>query len=198
MTPHYIQTKAEKTVSEVLSFIKKEGIKAETLNFVYVVDNKNKLIDDLRIGQLLPADSNTKISELMDRHVLAITSTTSVEDAVEIFDKYDRSALPIITESSVIVGIVSFDDILYKVQEQTTEEIQKFGGTKGLEMSYTESTLFDLVKKTSWLVILFFGEMLTASAMGIFEGEIEKAVVLALFVPLIISSVVTQDLKQPH
>lgn len=189
MTPHYIQTKAEKTVSEVLSFIKKEGKKAETLNFVYVVDNENKLIDDLRIGQLLLADSNTKISELMDRHVLAITSTTSVEDAVEIFDKYDRSALPIITESGVLVGIVTFDDILDRVQEQTTEEIQKFGGTKGLEMSYTESTLFDLVKKrASWLVILFFGEMLTASAMGIFEGEIEKAVVLALFVPLIISS----------
>jgi len=189
MTPHYIQTKAEKTVSEVLSFIKKEGKKAETLNFVYVVDNENKLIDDLRIGQLLLADSDTKISELMDRHVLAITSTTSVEDAVEIFDKYDRSALPIITESGVLVGIVTFDDILDRVQEQTTEEIQKFGGTKGLEMSYTESTLFDLVKKrASWLVILFFGEMLTASAMGIFEGEIEKAVVLALFVPLIISS----------
>lgn len=189
MTPHYIQTKAEKTVSEVLSFIKKEGKKAETLNFVYVVDNENKLIDDLRIGQLLLADSDTKISELMDRHILAITSTTSVEDAVEIFDKYDRSALPIITESGVLVGIVTFDDILDRVQEQTTEEIQKFGGTKGLEMSYTESTLFDLVKKrASWLVILFFGEMLTASAMGIFEGEIEKAVVLALFVPLIISS----------
>ncbi len=189
MTPHYIQTKAEKTVSEVLSFIKKEGKKAETLNFVYVVDNENKLIDDLRIGQLLLADSDTKISELMDRHVLAITSTTSVEDAVEIFDKYDRSALPIITESGVLMGIVTFDDILDRVQEQTTEEIQKFGGTKGLEMSYTESTLFDLVKKrASWLVILFFGEMLTASAMGIFEGEIEKAVVLALFVPLIISS----------
>lgn len=189
MTPHYIQTKAEKTVSEVLSFIKKEEKKAETLNFVYVVDNENKLIDDLRIGQLLLADSDTKISELMDRHVLAITSTTSVEDAVEIFDKYDRSALPIITESGVLVGIVTFDDILDRVQEQTTEEIQKFGGTKGLEMSYTESTLFDLVKKrASWLVILFFGEMLTASAMGIFEGEIEKAVVLALFVPLIISS----------
>lgn len=170
MTPHYIQTKAEKTVSEVLSFIKKEEKKAETLNFVYVVDNENKLIDDLRIGQLLLADSDTKISELMDRHVLAITSTTSVEDAVEIFDKYDRSALPIITESGVLVGIVTFDDILDRVQEQTTEEIQKFGGTKGLEMSYTESTLFDLVKKrASWLVILFFGEMLTASAMGIFE-----------------------------
>lgn len=189
MTPHYIQTKAEKTVDQVLTHIKKEGKKAETLNFVYVVDNNNILIDDLRIGELLLAEPDTKISELMDRHVLAITTTTPIEEAVEIFDKYDRSALPIITESGVLVGIVTFDDILDRVQEQTTEDIHKFGGTKGLEMSYTQSTLLDLVKKRAgWLVILFFGEMLTASAMGFFEGEIEKAVVLALFVPLIISS----------
>lgn len=189
MTPHYIQTKPENTVGQVLAHIKKEGKKAETLNFVYVVDENNKLIDDLRIGQLLMAESTTKISELMDAHVLAITTTTSIEEAVDIFDKYDRSALPIITESGVLVGIVTFDDILDRVQEQTTEDIQKFGGTEGLDMSYTQSTLSDLVKKRAgWLVILFFGEMLTASAMGFFEGEIEKAVVLALFVPLIISS----------
>ncbi len=189
MTPHYIQTKAEKTVGQVLTHIKKVGKKAETLNFVYVVDNENKLIDDLRIGQLLLAEPDSKISELMDRHVLAINTTTPIEEAVEIFDRYDRSALPIITDSGVLVGIVTFDDILDRVQEQTTEDIHKFGGTEGLEMSYTQSTLLDLVKKRAgWLVILFFGEMLTASAMAFFEGEIEKAVVLALFVPLIISS----------
>ncbi len=189
MTPHYIQTKPDKTVAQVLSLIKKEGKRAETLNFVYVVDESNKLIDDLRIGELLMAEATTKIFELMDAHVLAITTTTSIEEAVEIFDKYDRSALPIITENGVLVGIVTFDDILDRVQEQTTEDIHKFGGTEGLDMSYTQSTLSDLVKKRAgWLVILFFGEMLTASAMGFFEGEIEKAVVLALFVPLIISS----------
>lgn len=189
MTPHYIQTKRERTVDEVLTHIKKVGKKAETLNFVYVVDENNVLIDDLRIGQLLLAEPSTKISELMDEHVTAISATTSIEEAVEIFDRYDRSALPIITKAGVLVGIVTFDDILDRVQELTTEEIHKFGGTKGLEMSYTQSTLSDLVKKRAgWLVILFFGEMLTASAMGFFEGEIEKAVVLALFVPLIISS----------
>lgn len=189
MTPHYIQTRPHKTVAQVLEHIKKVGKKAETLNFVYVVDDNNILIDDLRIGQLLMAEPTTKISELMDAHVLAITTTTSIEEAVDIFDKYDRSALPIITESGVLVGIVTFDDILDTVQEQTTEDIHKFGGTEGLDVSYTQSTLLELVKKRAgWLVILFFGEMLTASAMGFFEGEIEKAVVLALFVPLIISS----------
>ena len=189
MTPHYIQTRPHHTVAEVLAHIKKVGKKAETLNFVYVVDENNILIDDLRIGQLLMAESGTTISELMDRHVLAISSTTPIEEAVEIFDKYDRSALPIITEAGVLVGIVTFDDILDTIQQQTTEDIHKFGGTEGLDMSYTQSSLSQLVKKRAgWLVILFFGEMLTASAMGYFEGEIEKAVVLALFVPLIISS----------
>ncbi len=189
MTPHYIQAKAEMTVAQVLAHIKKVGKKAETLNFVYIVDNENKLIDDLRIGQLLLSEPSSLISELMDYHVLAINTTTSIEEAVDIFDKYDRSALPIVTEAGVLVGIVTFDDILDRLQEQTTEDIHRFGGTEGLEMSYIQSSLTDLVKKrASWLVILFFGEMLTASAMGFFEGEIEKAVVLALFVPLIISS----------
>ncbi len=159
MISHYIQTKPDKTVAQVLSLIKKEGKRAETLNFVYVLDESNKLIDDLRIGELLMAESTTKIPELMDAHVLAITTTTSIEEAVEIFDKYDRSALPIITENGVLVGIVTFDDILDRVQEQTTEDIHKFGGTEGLDMSYTQSTLSDLVKKRAgWLVILFFGK----------------------------------------
>ena len=189
MTPHYIQTRPDKTVAEVLANIKLVGKKAETLNFVYVVDENNKLIDDLRIGQLLMADSTTKIEDIMDAHVLAIATTTPIEQAVEIFDKYDRSAIPIITERGILVGIVTFDDILDKLQEQTTDDIHKFGGSEGLDMSYTQSSLLNLVKKRAgWLVILFFGEMLTASAMGFFEGEIEKAVVLALFVPLIISS----------
>lgn len=139
MTPHYIQTRPEKTVGEVLEHIKKVGKKAETLNFVYVVDEKNILIDDLRIGQLLLAESTTKISELMDAHVLAITTTTTTEEAVEIFDKYDRSALPIITENGVLVGIVTFDDILDKVQEQTTEEIHKFVDSVCLKVVKTRS-----------------------------------------------------------
>lgn len=189
MTPHYIQTKPHKTVSQVLAHIKKVGRKAETLNFVYIINDEGVLIDDLRIGQLLMAEPETLISELMDYHVTAITTTTPVEEALDIFDRYDRSALPIITQAGVLVGIVTFDDIMDAMQEQTTEDIHKFGGTEGLEVSYTQTSLVELVKKRAgWLVILFFGEMLTASAMGYFEGEIEKAVVLALFVPLIISS----------
>lgn len=189
MTPHYIQAKPNWTVEKVLEHIKKYGKKAETLNFVYVIDENNKLIDDLKIGQLPMAERITLISDLMDYDYVAIKTTINTDEGLEIFEKYDRAAMPIISENGTLVGIVTFDDVLEKIKERDTEDIQKFGGTEGLDLSYTKTTLFELVKKRAgWLIILFLGEMLTASAMGYFEGEIEKAVVLALFVPLIISS----------
>lgn len=189
MTPLYIQTKATNTVKQVLQHIKVYGKKAETLNYIYVVDDHNRLIDDLKLGELVLADEDTLISDLIDNSFASITSTTKTEDAFDIFEKYDRSALPIITESGVLVGIVTFDDILDAIKDRDTEDIQKFGGMEELDLSYTQTPLFELVRKRAgWLIILFLGEMLTASAMGHFEDEIEKAVVLALFVPLIISS----------
>ncbi|WP_010250701.1 magnesium transporter [Myroides injenensis] len=189
MTPLYIQSKANRTVKQVFQHIKKYGKKAETLNYIYVVDDNNVLIDDLKVGELLLADEDTLISELIDHNFVAIKTMTEMEEAFDIFEKYDRSALPIITEKGVLVGIVTFDDILDKIKERDTEDIQKFGGMEELDLSYTHTPLFELVRKRAgWLIILFLGEMLTASAMGHFEDEIEKAVVLALFVPLIISS----------
>jgi len=189
MTPHYIQAKEDWTVQQVFDYIKEFGKNAETLTYIYVVDENNKLVDDLKIGQLLMADNATKLSKLMDNTFISIPTTTSMEDSFSIFEKYDRSALPIVTENNTLVGIVTFDDILDKIKERDTEDIQKFGGVEGLDFSYTQTPWLELVRKRAgWLIILFLGEMLTASAMGYFDGEIEKAVVLALFVPLIISS----------
>ncbi|RZJ37788.1 MAG: magnesium transporter [Chryseobacterium sp.] len=189
MTPYYVQIRKEWTVKRCLQQIKKVGKKVETLNFLYVVDEKNILIDDITIGSLLLADEDQLISELTDDHFVAIKTTTSKEDAVPYFEKYDRSALPIITDGGVLVGIVTIDDILDQIESQNTEDIQKFGGLDALDMPYTQTSIFEMVKKRGfWLIVLFFSEMLTASAMGYFEDEIQKAVVLALFVPLIISS----------
>ncbi len=189
MTPYYVQIKQEWTVERCFQHIKKVGKKAETMNYLYVVDENNRLIDDLMIGALLLADKDQKVSELIDYQFVSIVSTTSKEDAVVYFEKYDRGALPIITESGVLVGIVTIDDILDQIEQQNTEDIQKFGGLEALDLPYTKTTWKEMIKKrATWLVILFVSEMLTASAMGYFDEEIEKAVVLALFVPLIISS----------
>lgn len=189
MTPYYIQIRKEWSVKRCLEQIKRVGKKVETMNHLYVVDEKNRLIDDLTIGSLLLADEDTLVSELTDNQFVAITTTTSKEDAVTYFEKYDRSALPIVTEAGVLVGIVTIDDILDQIEQQNTEDIQKFGGMEALDVSYIQTSIFEMVKKRGfWLIVLFFSEMLTASAMGHFEDEIAKAVVLALFVPLIISS----------
>lgn len=189
MTPYYIQIRKEWTVKRCLTQIKKVGSKVETMNHLYVVDEKNRLIDDLTIGTLLLAEEETLVSEITDNHFVAIPTTTSKEDAVSYFEKYDRTALPIITDAGVLVGIVTIDDILDQIEQQNTEDIQKFGGLEALDLPYTQTPLSEMVKKRGyWLIILFFSEMLTASAMGYFEDEIQKAVVLALFVPLIISS----------
>ncbi|MDQ0780673.1 magnesium transporter [Chryseobacterium sp. W4I1] len=189
MTPYYIQIRKEWTVKRCLQQIKKVGKRVETMNHLYVVDERNRLIDDIALGSLLLAEEDTLISEMTDNHFVAITTTTSKEDAVTYFEKYDRTALPIITEAGVLVGIVTIDDILDQIEQQNTEDIQKFGGLEALDDPYTQTSLMEMIKKRgTWLIILFFSEMLTASAMGYFEDEIQKAVVLALFVPLIISS----------
>jgi Mg2+ transporter (mgtE) len=189
MTPYYIQIRKEWTVKRCLQQIKKVGKRVETMNHLYVVDERNRLIDDIALGSLLLAEEDTLISDITDNHFVAITTTTSKEDAVTYFEKYDRTALPIVTEAGVLVGIVTIDDILDQIEQQNTEDIQKFGGLEALDVPYTQTSLMEMVKKRGmWLIILFFSEMLTASAMGYFEDEIQKAVVLALFVPLIISS----------
>ena len=189
MTPYYIQIRKEWTVKRCFEQIKKVGKRVETMNFLYVVDEKNILIDDITIGTLLLAEEDQLISELTDNEFVAINTTTTKEDAVPYFEKYDRSALPIITDSGVLVGIVTIDDILDQIESQNTEDIQKFGGLEALDLPYTQTSWIEMIKKRgTWLIILFVSEMLTASAMGYFELEIQKAVVLALFVPLIISS----------
>lgn len=189
MTPYYIQIRKEWTVKRCLEHIKKVGGKVETLNHLYVVDERNRLIDDLDIRYLLLADGEQLISDLTDNHFVAINTTTSKEDAVTYFEKYDRTALPIVTEAGVLVGIVTIDDILDQIEQQNTEDIQKFGGVEALDEPYIQTHWWEMLKKRGlWLIVLFFMQLITASVMGYYEDEIQKVVVLTLFIPLIISS----------
>ena len=189
MTPDYVAVKPEWTVKEALDYIRENGNDSETLNLIYVVDSKGKLIDDIRIREFLLSPLDGKINDLMDENFIALHVADDQETAVEVFKKYDRVALPVVDAFGVLIGIVTVDDVLDVAEEEATEDIHKLGGVEALEESYATISLFDMVKKRAgWLSILFVGEMFTATAMGFFEGEISKAVVLALFVPLIISS----------
>ncbi|MCL2650960.1 MAG: magnesium transporter [Candidatus Azobacteroides sp.] len=189
MTPEYVAVKPYYTVQQALEHIRKFGRDSETLNVIYIIDDNWKLIDDIRIKEIILADPEQKISEISDNRFTSLNAYDDQEVAVKVFADHDRVALPVIATDGTLLGIVTVDDVIDVVEEENTEDFQKFGGTEGLDLSYTKTSLFELVKKRSgWLVILFFGEMFTASAMAHFDGEIQKAVVLALFIPLIISS----------
>ena len=189
MTPFYIQVHKDWTVGRTLQQIRKNGKKAETLNFVYVVDEEQKLIDDVHISKILLADDTVTIESLMDDAYLCLLGTMNREDAISSFTKYDRSALPVVSESGVLVGIVTVDDMIDVIQQRDTEDIQKFGGLEALDLPYVDTPLFEMIRKRAgWLVILFVGESFTAWAMGFFENELSQTVLLTLFLPLIISS----------
>ncbi len=181
MTPDLVAVDASWTVGEVLAYIRENGQDSETLNVIYVVDDRGKLIDDIRIREFLLKPLETKVSDLMDENFVSLSVTDSQEEAVNIFRKYDRSALPVLDSTGVLVGVVTIDDMLDVAEEEATEDIQKFGGMEAMEEPYMRIPLWRMVRKrATWLVVLFLGEMLTASAMGYYEGAIAKAVVLAL------------------
>jgi magnesium transporter len=189
MTPDYVVVRKEWTLRHVLDHIRAHGRDSETLNVIYIVDDLNRLIDDLRIREILLAPLHAHVSEVMDNKFVSLTVTDDKKKAVEVFRKYDRTALPVVDTHGRLAGIVTMDDVIDVAEEEATREIQRFGGLEALDDPYMSTSLPAMVRKrATWLVILFVGEMLTATAMGYFEKQIERAVVLALFVPLIISS----------
>jgi magnesium transporter len=189
MTPEYISVSRDRTVREVLDHVRANAGDIESLDFIYVTDPNGRLLDDIRIRDILVAPLDRRISELMDESFIHLTPSDTKERAVRIFKQYDRSALPVVNNDGFLLGIVTIDDVLDVVEQIDTQDIQRFGGLESLDYPYVKTPVFQLVKKRAgWLVLLFLGEMLTATAMGFFESEIAKAVVLALFVPLIISS----------
>jgi len=189
MTPDFIAVHEDWTVKDVLDHVREFGQDSETLNVIYVVDDRGKLIDDLRIREFLLKPLEVKVSDVRDRNFVALGVTDSQEQALNAFRKYDRAALPVLDSNGVLVGIVTSDDMLDVAEEEATEDIQKIGGMEALDEPYMRISLLRMVRKRAgWLIILFLGEMLTATAMASYQDEIAKAVVLALFLPLIISS----------
>ncbi len=189
MTPDFIAVHEDWTVQQVLDYVREHGRDSETLNFVYVVDDRGKLIDDVRMREFLLRPLTAKVSEIRDQTFGALNVTDSQQDALNVFRKYDRAALPVVDSNGVLVGIVTADDMLDVAEEEATEDIQKFGGMEALDEPYMRIPLWRMVRKRAgWLIILFLGEMLTATAMASYQEELAKALVLALFLPLIVSS----------
>ncbi len=189
MTPDYVSVQADWTIAKAMAHIRTHGRDAETINMIYVVDANGRLIDDLRIRQLLLADPEQTVESIMDRKFVALSATDDREEAVRQMAHYDRVALPVVDSRSMLVGIVTADDVADVAEEEVTEDIHKMGGMEALDAPYMDTEFLLMVRKRAgWLLVLFLGETLTATALGFFQSELEKAVVLALFIPLIVSS----------
>lgn len=189
MTPDFVAVRDSMTVRQVLDFIREHGQDKETLNAIYVIDEHGKLIDDIRIRTLLVKPLDARVSSIRDDSFVALKVTDSETTAIDAFRRYDRTALPVVDSSGGLVGIVTIDDVLDVAEREATEDIQKMGGSEALDEPYTTIPLLRMIKKrATWLIILFLSEMLTATAMQHYNDEIAKAVVLAMFLPLIMSS----------
>ena len=189
MTPDYISVQADDTVEDVIALIREEGKDSETIDVIYIVNDKGEFVDDVRIREIILASPDRRVGDIIDYRYITLNVNDDQEVANQIFKMNNRVALPVVDDHNILLGIVTIDDVLWVANEEFSEDIQKIGGTEALDEPYLEMPLVRLFKKRIvWLVVLFLGEMLTATVMKYFEDEIAKAVVLALFVPLIISS----------
>jgi len=191
MTPDYVYVYEHNTVEEVFTTIRRVAKSSETIDVIYIINEKGELIDDIRIRDVILAAPNTRIDDLLDGRVVALNVHDDQEHANEVFKMNNRVALPVVDDNNILLGIVTIDDILWVATEEFGEDMQKMGGSEALGEPYLDISLLKLIKKrVGWLIALFLSEMLTASAMqhyqetGIFKSFID----LVIFIPLITSS----------
>jgi len=189
MTPDYVYVYQHNTMDEVFATIRKYARNSETIDVIYVINEHGQLVDDVRIRDIILAAPDKRIEDVIDGRVVSLKVNDDQENASQVFKMNNRVALPVVDENNILLGIVTIDDMLWVANEEFSEDMQKMGGTEALNEPYLDIPLLKLFRKrVGWLIVLFIGELLTATAMGHFEDEIAKALVLALFVPLIISS----------
>jgi magnesium transporter len=189
MTPDYMAIRKNQSCQEILGAIRQRGQATETLNWLFVVDEKGILIDDINIKDFLIVDPGTSVSQIMDNQFLALNVNDKQKAVINIFRNNSRYALPVTDDNGVLLGIVTLDDVLRLAEEEGTREIQKIGGSEALDEPYNTIPFFRLIRKRAgWLTVLFLGEMLTATVMQGVQAELDKWLVLSLFIPLIISS----------
>jgi magnesium transporter len=189
MTPDYIAVQADWTIAEVLEHIREVGQESETIDVIYVINDQGQLVDGVRIREFLLSPPERLVSELTDSRYIELNVYDDQEKANQVFKMNNRVALPVVDNNNILIGIVTIDDVLWVANEEFSEDMQKMGGTEALEEPYLEISIFKLFKKrVGWLIVLFLGEMLTATAMASYEHALDKALILSLFIPLIISS----------
>ncbi len=190
MNPRFARLRPDVSVEVAIRYLRKQTQKRlATLYYAYVLDGEQRLLGVVSFRELLAASGEKRIDEIMQTNVITVLEHTDQEGVARLIAEHDLTAIPVVDRVGHLRGIITVDDIVDVVQEEATEDIQKLGAVEALGAPYLNIGFRQMIRKRgAWLSVLFLGEMLTATAMGFFEGEIEKAVVLAMFVPLIISS----------
>ncbi|WKK57280.1 MULTISPECIES: magnesium transporter [unclassified Sphingobacterium] len=187
MTPDYITVKEHWTMLRVLDHIRRYGGASETIDVLYVIDAEGKLMDDVRIKDVLLADPETVVSDLIDNRLISLRANDPAEEAVAIFRMNNRVALPVVDDRDIMLGIVTIDDILWVANEEYSEDMQRIGGTEALDEPYLDVSIFHLVKKRAgWLIVLFLGQLLTVTVLNHYEDKLTT--VLVMLMPVIMSS----------
>jgi magnesium transporter len=189
MSPRFARLRPDMTVDEAISYLRLQARRMETVYYAYVLDRQQRLQGVISFRDLFTSDGHTLISDVMRRDVVSVQEETDQEEVARLFAVHDLVAIPVVDAENRVKGIITIDDIVHVVEEEATEDIQKIGGMEALHEPYLEIGFLAMVKKRAgWLAALFLGEMLTATAMSHYEEEIARAVILAVFIPLIISS----------
>lgn len=189
MTPDYITVKQHWDMARVLEHIRKYGRASETIDVLYVIDRNGELLDDIRIRDILLATPETRVRDLIDNRLISLKANDPQEEAISVFRMNNRVALPVVDDQNIMLGIVTVDDILWVANEEYTEDMQRIGGTLALNEPYLDVSVYDLVRKRAgWLIVLFFGQLLTTMVMEHYESQLAGTVLLLLLVPLILSS----------
>ncbi|MDH3583592.1 MAG: magnesium transporter, partial [Phycisphaerae bacterium] len=191
MTPDFLTVQPAWSVTQALEHIRRCGADAESLDTLYVVDGEGRLLNHIRLRQLVLADTAARVESLLDPEgrTVHLAATDDREALVRAAEHYDIPVVPVVGDGDKLVGIVTFDDVADVAEEEVTEDMQKMGGMEALDLPYMSASVPELVRKrVIWLMVLFGGGLLTVMAMGMFRESIEKVAVLALFVPLIIAS----------
>lgn len=189
MTPEYVDAKLDWTVQQTLDHLRRTGAEAETISYIYVIDERGRLIDDLHLSKLVMADPQSKLRDLVEENVTVLHALDDREEAVVTFKKYDRIALPVTDRRGVLLGIVTIDDVFDVEEEEATEDMQKFSGLESLEESYlTARRLLLIRKRIGWLTLLFIGGLVTSRVLSQFGDLLQQFVILSFFIPLVISS----------
>ena len=189
MTPDYVYVYLHNTVSEVFDTIRKHAKSSETIDVIYIIDESGLLIDDIRIRDVILASPEKRVDEIIDGRFVSLNVHDDQEHASQVFKMNNRVALPVVDDNNILLGIITIDDMLWVANEEFSEDMQKMGGTEALNEPYLDIPFFKLIqKRAGWLIVLFLGEMLTATAMAYFSDEIAKIAVLVIFIPLIMSS----------